>query len=101
MIIYLQEVLDVSMLKYCFCYNKRPHVILKFAGKKDSTNWFVFKEYVKIKLKYYQRAIWEEFKNTSAKKNTFGSSWQGQYLKFLFFNFLNKVFSVQTKIPYH
>lgn len=71
----MQEVLDVSILKYWFCYNKRPHMIVKVAGKKkkDSTNWFVFKEYVKIKLKYYQRAIWEEFQNTSAKKNTFAS----------------------------
>jgi len=32
-------------------------MIFKFAGKKDSTNWFVFKAYVKIKLKYYQRVI--------------------------------------------
>lgn len=69
-------------------------MIAKFAEQKHSTNWFVFKEYVKIKFKYYQKVIWEEFKNTPAKKNTLRSWWQGQYLKFLFFNFLSRVFSV-------
>lgn len=48
-------------------------MIAKFAEQKHSTNWFVFKEYVKIKFKYYQKVIWEEFKNTPAKKNTLRS----------------------------
>lgn len=48
-------------------------MIAKFAEEKDSTNWFVFKEYVKIKFKYYQKVFWKEFQNTPAKKNTFRS----------------------------
>lgn len=50
-IIYVQGFLGVSMLKYWFCYNKSPHTIVKFAGKKIFNKLVCFQRVCKNKVK--------------------------------------------------